>query len=212
MREQIMGDNIFKLWEDKRKLKELESKAQQEKIPIISRETANIIKSVLTVKKPQLILEIGTAIGFSTLWMARYTDSDTEIVTIERKQERFNEARKNIKEFGFNEKVTFKFGDAQEIAPYLRRKFDLVFIDAAKGQYLNLFKMVEDKISENGIIICDNILYKGLVRSDKKVDHDIRTIVVNLRKFFIYLKNNQKFKTEIFDIDDGISISTRRNS
>jgi len=207
-----MGDNIFNLWEDKKELKELESTAYQENIPIISRETANIIKSVLTVKKPKLILEIGTAIGFSTLWMARYTDSDTEIVTIERNQDRFNKARKNIKKFGFNDKVNFKFGDAQEILPYLRREFDFVFIDAAKGQYLNLFKMVEEKISDDGIIICDNILYKGLVRSEEKVDHDIRTIVVNLRKFLIYLKNNQKFKTEIFDIDDGISISTRRNS
>ncbi len=207
-----MGDNIFKLWEDKRELQELERRAHQKNIPIISRETANIIKSILTVKKPKLILEIGTAIGFSTLWMARYTDLDTEIVTIERNQKRFDEARKNIKEFGFNDKVTFKFGDAQEVVPYLRRKFNLVFVDAAKGQYLNLFKMIEENITNNGIIICDNILYRGLVRSEEKVDHEIRTIVVNLRKFLIYLKNNQKFKTEIFDIDDGISISTRRNS
>ena len=207
-----MGDNIFNLWEDKKDLKKLESKALKENIPIISRETANILKSVITVKQPKLILEIGTAIGFSTLWLAQYTDSDTEIVTIERNQARFNNARKNIKKFGFNDKVTFKFGDGQEIVPYLRREFNFVFIDAAKGQYLNLFKLVEDKISENGIIICDNILYKGLVRNNKKVDHDIRTIVINLRKFLIYLKNNQKFKTEIFDIDDGISISTRRNN
>lgn len=207
-----MGNNIFELWEDKKELKELERQAHQEKIPIISRDTANIIKSVLTVKQPQLILEIGTAVGFSTLWMAQYTSPNTEIVTIERNQDHFNRARKNIKKFGFNDKVTFKFGDAQEIVPYLRRKFNLVFIDAAKGQYLNLFKMVEEKISENGIIICDNILYKGLVRSEEKVNHEIRTIVVNLRKFLIYLKNNQNFRTEIFDVDDGISISTRRNS
>lgn len=208
----MMDDNIFNLWEDKQEVKQLERKAKQDNIPIISRKTANFIKSVLTVKKPKLILEIGTAIGFSTLWLAQYTDSDTEIVTIEKNQKRFNMARKNIKKFGFRDKVTFKFGEAKEIVPYLRREFNLVFIDAAKGQYLNLFKMIEEKISDNGIIICDNILYKGLVRSNKKIDHNIRTMVVNLRKFLIYLKNNQRFKTEIFDIDDGISISTRRNS
>ncbi|MFO7814774.1 MAG: O-methyltransferase [Halanaerobiales bacterium] len=205
-----MGDNIFNLWEDKKSVKALEKTAHQSNIPIISRETANIIKSVITVKQPQLILEIGTAIGFSTLWMAEYTGSDSEIVTIEKNQKRFNKARKNIKDFGFGDKITFKFGEAEEIIPYLRRKFDLVFMDAAKGQYLNLFKMVEEKTSEHGVIICDNILYKGLVRSGDQVERNIRTIVVNMRKFLIYLKNNQSFKTEIFDINDGISISTRR--
>ena len=206
-----MADKIFKLWEDSDKLKEIEEKARENHIPIISREVANVLKSVITTHKPKLILEIGTAIGYSTLWMAEYTDSDTEIVTIERDEDRFEKARKNIKEFGYNNKVKFKFGAAVEIVPYLRRKFDFIFIDAAKGQYLNLFKMAEEKIKNNGIIVCDNVLYKGLVRDNKKVDHKMRTMVVNLRKFLIYLKNNKRFKTEVFDIDDGITISTRRN-
>ena len=206
-----MADKIFKLWEDSDKLKEIEEKARENHIPIISREVANVLKSVITTHKPKLILEIGTAIGYSTLWMAEYTDSDTEIVTIERDEDRFEKARKNIKEFGYNNKVKFKFGDAVEIVPYLRRKFDFIFIDAAKGQYLNLFKMAEEKIKDNGIIVCDNVLYKGLVRDNKEVDHKMRTMVVNLRKFLIYLKNNKRFKTEVFDIDDGITISTRRN-
>ena len=206
-----MADKIFKLWEDSEKLKEIEEKARENHIPIISREVANVLKSVITTHKPKLILEIGTAIGYSTLWMAEYTDSDTEIVTIEIDEDRFEKARKNIKEFGYNNKVKFKFGDAVEIVPYLRRKFDFIFIDAAKGQYLNLFKMAEEKIKDNGIIVCDNVLYKGLVRDNKKIDHKMRTMVVNLRKFLIYLKNNKRFKTEMFDIDDGITISTRRN-
>ncbi|HMA59548.1 MAG TPA: O-methyltransferase, partial [Halanaerobiales bacterium] len=104
-----------------------------------------------------------------------------------------------------------KFGEAQEIVQYLRRKFDLIFIDAAKGQYLNLFKIAEEKITDNGVIICDNVLYKGLVRDNQRVDHKIRTMIVNMRKFLIYLKNNKRFKTEILDIDDGITISSRRN-
>ena len=206
-----MADKIFKLWEDSDKLKKIEEKARENHIPIISREVANVLKSVITTHKHKLILEIGTAIGYSTLWMAEYTDSDTEIVTIERDEDRFEKARKNIKEFGYNNKVKFKFGDAVEIVPYLRRKFDFIFIDAAKGQYLNLFKMAEEKLKDNGIIVCDNVLYKGLVRDNKKVDHKMRTMVVNLRKFLIYLKNNKRFKTEVFDIDDGITISTRRN-
>ena len=207
-----MDENkIFTLWEESEKLKEIEKRAEKEHIPIISREIANILKSIISIKDPKLILELGTAVGYSTLWMAEYTDQEAEIVTIERDEERFKRAKENIKEFGFDKKVNFKFGDAREIVPYLRRKFDLIFIDAAKGQYLNLFKMAEEKISDNGIIICDNVLYKGLIRNKQKVDHKMRTMVVNMRKFLIYLKNNKRFKTDILDIDDGLTISSRRN-
>lgn len=207
----MVENKIFTLWEDSKKLKELEKRAKEEHIPVISRQIANILKSIILIKKPKLILELGTAIGYSTLWMAEYTGSDTEIITVERDEDRFNTARKNIKEFGFSKKVKFKFGDALEIVPYLRRKFDLIFIDAAKGQYLNLFKIAEEKLTEDGIIICDNVLYKGLVRENQKVEHKMRTMIVNMRKFLIYLKNNNRFKTEILDIDDGLTISSRRN-
>jgi len=207
-----MDENkIFILWEESDKLKEIEKKAQKEHIPIISREIANILKSIISIKDPKLILELGTAVGYSTLWMAEYTDEKAEIVTIERDEERLIRAQKNLKDFGLDQKVNFKFGDAREIVPYLRRKFDLIFIDAAKGQYLNLFKMAEEKISDDGIIICDNVLYKGLIRNKQKVDHKMRTMVVNMRKFLIYLKNNKRFKTDILDIDDGLTISSRRN-
>ncbi|MDZ7672755.1 MAG: O-methyltransferase [Halanaerobiales bacterium] len=205
-----MTDQFFELWEDSQKLKDLEKRAKKDHIPIINRDTANFLKSVLLFNKPKLILEVGTAVGYSTLWLAEYSDSDCEIVTIERDEARLIEAKNNIKEFRFNKKVNFKYGDALEIIPYLRRKFDLIFIDAAKGQYLNLFKMAEDKINENGIILCDNVLYKGLVKNEGKVDHKMRTIVVNMRKFLIYLKNNQKFDSRLFDIDDGLTISIRR--
>jgi len=205
-----MTDQIFKLWEDSQKLKDLEKRAKKDHIPIINRDTANFLKSVLLFNNPKLILEVGTAVGYSTLWLAEYSDSDSEIVTIERDETRLIEAKENIKEFRFNKKVKFKYGDALEIIPYLRRKFDLIFIDAAKGQYLNLFKLAEDKVNENGIILCDNVLYKGLVKNEGKVDHKMRTIVVNMRKFLIYLKNNQKFNSRLFDIDDGLTISIRR--
>jgi len=207
-----MDENkIFTLWEESEKLKEIEKKAQKEHIPIISREIANILKSIISIIDPKLILELGTAVGYSTLWMAEYMDEKAEIVTIERDEERLIRAQKNLKDFGLDQKVNFKFGDAREIVPYLRRKFDLIFIDAAKGQYLNLFKMAEEKISDDGIIICDNVLYKGLIRNKQKVDHKMRTMVVNMRKFLIYLKNNKRFKTDILDIDDGLTISSRRN-
>ncbi|MGM0445821.1 MAG: O-methyltransferase [Bacillota bacterium] len=205
-----MTDQFFKLWEDNQSLKELEKRAKKDHIPIISRDTANFIKSVLLFTNPKLILEVGTAIGYSTLWLAEYSDPDCEIVTIERDEARLIEAKENIKEFKFTKKVNFKYGDALEILPYLRRKFDLIFIDAAKGQYLNLFKMAEEKITDNGIILCDNVLYKGLVKDKGKLDHKMRTIVVNMRKFLIYLKNNQKFDSRLFDIDDGLTISIRR--
>ncbi len=205
-----MTNDFFKLWEDNEKLKEIEKRAKKEHIPIINRDTANFIKSVLLFNKPKLILEVGTAIGYSTLWLAEYSDANCEIVTIERDEARLIEAKENVEDFGYSKKVNFKYGDALEILPYLRRKFDLIFIDAAKGQYLNLFKMAEDIINDNGIILCDNVLYKGLVKDKGKVEHKMRTIVVNMRKFLIYLKNNQKFDSRLFDIDDGLTISIRR--
>jgi len=205
-----MTNDFFKLWEDNEKLKEIEKRAKKEHIPIINRDTANFIKSVLLFNNPKLILEVGTAIGYSTLWLAEYSDPNCEIVTIQRDEARLIEAKENVEDFGYSKKINFKYGDALEILPYLRRKFDLIFIDAAKGQYLNLFKMAEDIINVNGIILCDNVLYKGLVNDQGKVEHKMRTIVVNMRKFLIYLKNNQKFDSRLFDIDDGLTISIRR--
>jgi len=206
-----MIDNNYKLWEEQDELKNIEKKANQNHIPIIDKKTANILKTIVLIKKPKLILEIGTAIGYSTLWLAEYSPQYSEIVTIERNEELLNLASKNIKDFGYKDKVKFKCGQAEEIIPYFRRKFDLVFIDAAKGQYLNLFKKVQEKISDNGIIICDNVFYKGLVRKNKKLTHKIRTIVVNMRDFLHYLEENDDFKTDIIDLADGISISRRRN-
>lgn len=211
MRGKIMSDRDFKLWEEDLKLLEIEKKAKKEHIPIISRETANILKTLLITKKPKLILELGTAIGYSTLWFANYSSDQTEIVTIERDQERLTEAKKNIERFKFEDKVNFKYGDAFEIIPYLRRKFDFIFIDAAKGQYLNLFKMAEEILAKDGVIVCDNVFYKGLVRNKEDVEHKKRTIVIKMRKFLIYLKNNEYFKTDLFNIDDGLTISSRRN-
>jgi len=206
-----MIDNNYKLWEEQGKLKNIEKKANQNHIPIIDKETANILKTVVLVKKPKLILEIGTAIGYSTLWLAKYSPQSSEIVTIERDEDLLNMALKNIKDFGYEDKVNFKFGQAEEIIPYFRRRFDFVFIDAAKAQYLNLFKKVQEKISYNGIIICDNVFYKGLIRKNNKLAHKIRTIVVNMRDFLHYLEKNDDFQTEIIDLADGISVSRRRN-
>ncbi|MCF8009233.1 MAG: O-methyltransferase [Halanaerobiales bacterium] len=206
-----MGDQFFKLWEEDIKLLEIEKWAKDNHIPIISKEIANILKTLLIVKNPKLILEVGTAIGYSTLWFANYSSEQSEIVTLERDQNRLSKAKKNIEWFNFQDKVNFKYGDAFEIIPYLRREFDFIFIDAAKGQYLNLFKMAEKKLSKDGVIICDNVLYKGLVRNKKDVKHKMRTIVSNMQNFLIYLKDNKYFKTDLFNIGDGLTISSRRN-
>ncbi|MEE0865395.1 MAG: O-methyltransferase [Clostridia bacterium] len=193
-------------------LNKIKEKALEEHIPIIMDETLEVIGNCLKEIKPKAILEIGTAVGYSAICFSKFLDKDGFIDTIERDEERIKEAKINIKEMNLEKVINIYEGDAVEILPTLDKKYDVVFIDAAKGKYPFFLKEALRMINKNGIIFADNILYKGYVMSDYN-KHKQRTAVRNLREYIKEITENPYLETEILDVGDGLAVSKvkRRN-
>ena len=184
----------------------IKQKALEEHIPIIMDDTLEVVDRILTEIKPTRILEIGTAVGYSAICFSKYLQSGGKIDTIERDIERVAEARINIEKVGVADKINIYEGDAVEILPTLNEKYDVVFIDAAKGKYPFFLKEALRMIKPNGIILADNILYKGYVMSDYN-KHKQRTAVRNLREYVKEVTENPNIETEILEVGDGLAIS-----
>lgn len=205
-----MNDSSISLPERDDVLINLEKEARDAYIPIVKPEVGQFLSVMIKACKPKRILEIGTAIGYSTIWMARAAGDNTEIVTIEIDEDMYRQSFKNFKDLGIEKQVNQKFGDALEILPYLRREFDFVFIDAAKSQYLNYLEMVLELLPEGGIIIADNILYHGYVEKDRTIKRKRRAMVKTLKKYIDVVKNHYLLESSIIKIGDGIALSVRR--
>ena len=158
---------------NKKELQKIKQKALEEHIPIIMDETLEVIEKYLKNNKPKRILEIGTAVGYSAICFTQILEEDGIIDTIERDTKRVKEARENIKKAEVENKINIYEGDAVEILPTLDNKYDVIFIDAAKGKYPFFLKEALRMINKNGVIFADNILYKGYVMSD---------IIINISK------------------------------
>ena len=197
----------MKTMEDK--LNIIKQKAIEEHIPIIMDDTLEVIENVLKNNRPKIILEIGTAIGYSAICFSKYLAENGRIDTID--EDRVKEAKINIKDMGLEEKIRIYEGDAVEILPTLNEKYDMVFIDAAKGKYPFFLKEALRMISKDGIIFADNILYKGYVLSDYN-KHKQRTAVRNLREYIKEVTENENLETEILEVGDGLAISKMKNS
>ena len=191
---------------NKVELEKIKQKALEEHIPIIMDDTLEVIDKILKEKKPKAILEIGTAVGYSAMCFSEYLAEDGIIDTIEREHERVEEAKENIKKVGVEEKINIYEGDAVEILPTLDKKYDVVFIDAAKGKYPFFLAEAKRMLNKNGIIFADNILYKGYVMSDYN-KHKQRTAVRNLREYIKEVTEDENCKTEILEVGDGLAIS-----
>lgn len=191
---------------NKEVLKQIKEKALEEHIPIIMDDTLEIIKNELLKNRPKRILEIGTAVGYSAICFTEYLAEGGIIETIERDEERANEAMENFKNTEVQDKVILHKGDAIEILPNLNEKFDMVFIDAAKGKYPFFLKEALRMLNSDGIIFADNILYKGYVMSDYN-KHKQRTAVRNLREYIKETTENPNLETEILEVGDGLAIS-----
>ena len=187
-------------------LEKIKQKALNEHIPIIMDDTLEVIAKILTEKKPKRILEIGAAVGYSAMCFSKYLAEDGLIDTIERDEERIEEAKQNFKKVKVENKINLYEGDAVEILPTLNEKYDVVFIDAAKGKYPFFLKESLRMINKNGIIFADNILYKGYVMSDYN-KHKQRTAVRNLREYIKEVSENPNLNTEILEVGDGLAIS-----
>ncbi len=191
---------------NKEELRKIKQKALEEHIPIIMDDTLEVVDKILKEVKPTKILEIGTAVGYSAMCFSEYLQEGGRIDTIERDEERIAEAKINIKNVGVEHKVKIYEGDAVEILPTLDEKYDVVFIDAAKGKYPFFLKEALRMIKPTGVILADNILYKGYVMSDYN-KHKQRTAVRNLREYIKEVTEKPDIETEILDVGDGLAIS-----
>lgn len=191
---------------NKKELEKIKEKALQEHIPIIMDDTLEIIEKYMKEIKPKRILEIGTAVGYSAMCFSEFLATNGKIDTIERDEERAKEAEENFKKVEVEEKINLYVGDAVEILPTLDEKYDMIFIDAAKGKYPFFLKEALRMINNNGIIFADNILYKGYVLSDYN-KHKQRTAVRNLREYLKEVSENPNLETEILEVGDGLAVS-----
>ena len=189
-------------------LEEIANRAREGYIPIIRDNTAQALINVCKEKNPKKILEIGTAIGYSGLLMLQ--NCQAYLYTIEKDEQRLAEAEKNFKLFGQEARVKLILDDALIALEKLckdNEKFDLIFLDGAKGQYIKYYPLIKKLLNHDGILFTDNIYMHGMVKSEGKIAHKHRSMVVNLRKYIELLKNDKDFTTNFYDIDDGYSIS-----
>ena len=191
---------------NKEELEKIKQKALQEHIPIIMDDTLEVIEKYLKENAPKKILEIGAAGGYFAMCFLEFLSDGGSIDTIEREEERIAEAKENFKKVGVQDIITLYEGDAVEILPTLTEKYDMVFIDAAKGKYPFFLNQALRMLNKNGIIFADNILYKGYVMSDYN-KHKQRTAVRNLREYIKEVMENPELKTEILEVGDGLAIS-----
>lgn len=191
-------------------LNQLERQALQTKVPIIRREMQSLLKVLLAIKQPDSILEVGTAVGFSTILMGEYGKKDSHIITIEKYEKRIPIARENFKKAGMEEKITLLEGDALEIMGTLTEPFDFIFMDAAKGQYIHFLPECLRLLKTGGILVSDNVLQDGdIVESRYAVTRRNRTIHSRMREYLYTLKNHEQLSTAILPLGDGVTISTK---
>lgn len=196
---------------NKIKLKEIKEKALENHVPIIMDDTLEYIYKLYENNPIGSILEIGTAVGYSAICFTEILKENGFIDTIERDEARIIEAKENIKKAEVEEKINIFEGDAVEILPTINKKYDMVFIDAAKGKYPFFLKEALRMLNDDGIILADNILYKGYVMSDYN-KHKQRTAVRNLREYIKEVTENPNLETEILEIGDGLAVSKLNNN
>ncbi|MGI6669650.1 MAG: O-methyltransferase [Acetivibrionales bacterium] len=188
-------------------LGELEQTARERNVPIITRETACLLTVLGRLAKPLRILEIGTAIGYSSILLARILAPGGRIDTIERDEEMLLMARENIRKAGLGDVIGIIAGDATEVLKCLDKQYDMVFLDAAKGQYPELLPDCLRLLKRGGLLVADNVLYKGLVAGDDTPARKHRTIVNRMRAFLEDLRNNPELETCIVPAGDGVAVA-----
>lgn len=192
-------------------LEAMYEEAKSSGIPVIRRETQSFIRTMLKIKDPESILEIGTACGFSAVMMAENTSDGCHITTIENYDKRIAEAKANIRASGYNDKITLLEGDAGLILDELNGCFEFVFMDAAKGQYINFLPKVKSLMKKGSILLADNVLQGGdLLESKYIVERRDRTIYKRMREFLYAVKNDEELETAIISLGDGVSLSVMK--
>ncbi|MCM1106235.1 MAG: O-methyltransferase [Blautia sp.] len=188
----------------------IEREALDSYVPIIRKETQSFLKWLLAVKRPERILEVGTAVGFSALLMAEYDPVPCEIVTIENYEKRIPIARENFRRAGRQEQITLLQGDAAELLKTLEGSFDMIFMDAAKGQYIHFLPEVLRLLRCGGTLVSDNVLQDGdIIESHYVVTRRNRTIYKRMREYLYTLTHHGALVTAVLPVGDGITVSEK---
>lgn len=192
-------------------LKELEDYAYENSVPIVHKEVAKFLELMITIKKPKKILELGTAIGYSSILMGQCSGEKNYITTIERDKNMVDISRKNIKNFGLEERIEVIEGDCLEILGNLQEQYDLIFMDAGKGHYNHFLPDCLRLLKNDGVIIADNALFRGMVASKDLVIRRKITIVKRMKSYLNEVSKNKDLITSVIPMGDGIAVTTRRN-
>jgi len=192
-------------------LDDIEKEALDSSVPIIRKEMQSFLKVLLAAHKPLRILEVGTAVGFSAILMCEYNPVPCELITIENYDKRIPIAKANFERAGKSNQITLLEGDAMEILPTLEGQFDLIFMDAAKGQYINFFPEIMRLLKTDGILLSDNVLQDGdVVESHYIVERRNRTIYKRMRDYLYELTHREDLVTTILPVGDGITVSVKK--
>ncbi|MCI5623062.1 MULTISPECIES: O-methyltransferase [Anaerostipes] len=196
--------------EEKNLLGEIEYEARQNHVPIVKPETKELLRMLVRLKQPMKILEVGAAVGFSSLYMNKYQPTGGNIITIERNEKRIKKAKENIHKMGKEEQITLLEGDAIEILKSLDGSYDFIFVDAAKGQYIHFLDDVLRLLSPKGLLVSDNVLQDGdVAKSRYAIERRDRTIHKRMRDFLYTIKNHPQLETTILPVGDGVAISMK---
>lgn len=188
----------------------IEKEALADDVPIIRKETKEWIKTMLCIKKPMRVLEVGTAVGFSAIYMNQFLPRGAHITTIEKWEPRIEQAKINFERANVTDQITLLEGDAADVLKTLEGEFDFIFMDAAKGQYIHFLPDVIRLLAKDGILVSDNVLQDGEVLDSKYVvDRRNRTIHTRMREYLYTLKNHELLETSIIPVGDGVALSVR---
>jgi predicted O-methyltransferase YrrM len=191
----------------------IEREALDSYVPIIRKEMQSFLKLLLAMQRPKRILEVGAAVGFSSLLMAEYSPADCQIITIENYDKRIPVARANFARAGKEHQITLLEGDAQDILPTLDGTFDLIFMDAAKGQYIHFLPEVLRLLAAGGVLVSDNVLQDGdIIESHYIVERRNRTIYKRMREYLYELTHHEELVTAVLPVGDGITVSCRKQT
>lgn len=190
-------------------IKEIKEYAIDNKIPIMRQDGIDFLTTFIIKHQVKNVLEIGSAIGYSAIMMS-LCSPNLKVTTIERDEERYLEAVKNIKKLKLEDRITLIFNDA--LKTRIKGKYDLVFIDAAKAQNIKFFELFERNLTDGGFIITDNMYFHGLVHKNEKEikSRNVRGIVRKIKDYITFLKNNDNYNTTIYDVGDGIAVSEKK--
>ena len=190
----------------------IEQEALRDRVPIIRKEMLSFLKVLLMIKRPMRILEVGAAVGFSSILMSEYMPEGGHITTIENYDKRIPIARANFKRAGKEEQIDLIEGDALEVMHGLEGPYDLIFVDAAKGQYIHYLPEVMRLLGTDGVLVSDNVLQEGdIIESRFAVERRNRTIHSRMREYLYELKHHDQLQTSIIPLGDGVALSVKRS-